>query len=282
MSAGGGSVGATLAEIAPWTGQALLIGVASARFAFAFLMMPLFSPTIIPATVRNSIIVAFGLIALAMPMTFDPSQLTPSQWLWVYAKEAAAGVTIGFFFGTILWAMAAAGEIIDTKIGATIGQIVDPLSGMSQPLNAVMLSRFAQIIFVSAGGITILVGTIMLSFAVWPLGPGAMRFDVDAAGLFEGEFGRMFAIAFIIAGPALVILYIIDAGMGLLNRFAQQFNVFTLSMPIKSAAATFVLIMILPLLVQAILGDLGTRQDVARGVLQRVGTPAPVAESPTP
>lgn len=272
---GGTSVGATLAEIAPWTGQALLVGVASARFAFAFIMMPLFSATIMPATVRNSIIVAFGLIALAMPMTFDPAQLTATQWLWVYAKEAVAGVTIGFFFGTILWAMGAAGEIIDTKVGATIAQIIDPLSNMAQPLDAVLLGRFAQIVFVSAGGITILVGTIMLSFAVWPLGPGDLKFDVDAAGLFEGEFGRMFAIAFIIAAPALVILYIIDAGLGLLNRFAQQFNVFTLSLPIKSAAATFVIIMILPLLADAVVNDLGTRKDVSRGVLERVGTPAP-------
>lgn len=275
MSAGPASVGSTLAEIAPWTGQALLIGVASARFAFAFLMMPLFSPQVMPATVRNSIIVAFGLIALAMPVTFDPNQLTPSAWLWVYAKEAAAGVTIGFFFGTILWAMSAAGEIIDTKVGATIAQIIDPLSNVAQPLNAVMLGRFAQIVFVSAGGLTVLVGTIMLSFAVWPLGPGALRFNVDAAPLFEGEFGRMFAVAFIIAGPALIILYIIDAGLGLLNRFAQQFNVFTLSLPIKSAAATFVIIMILPLLGDAIVNDLGTRQDVARGVLERVGAPEP-------
>lgn len=271
----GASVGATLAEIAPWTGQALLVGVASARFAFAFIMMPLFSATIMPATVRNSIIVAFGLIALAMPMTFDPAQLTATQWLWVYAKEAVAGVTIGFFFGTILWAMGAAGEIIDTKVGATIAQIIDPLSNMAQPLDAVLLGRFAQIVFVSAGGITILVGTIMLSFAVWPLGPGDLKFDVDAAGLFEGEFGRMFAIAFIIAAPALIILYIVDAGLGLLNRFAQQFNVFTLSLPIKSAAATFVIIMILPLLADAVVNDLGTRQDVSRGVLERVGTPAP-------
>lgn len=280
MSQAGTSIGAAMAEIAPWTGQALLVGVASARFAFAFVMMPLFSPTVMPATVRNSIIVAFGLIALSLPIGFDPAQLTPTQWLWVYAKEAAAGITIGFFFGTILWAMGAAGEIIDTKVGATIAQVIDPLSGLTQPLNAILLSRFAQIVFVSAGGLTMLVGTIMLSFAVWPLGPGGLRFDGNAAALFEGEFGRVFAIAFIIAGPALVILYIIDTGLGLLNRFAQQFNVFTLSLPIKSAAATFVIIMILPLLGQAVVNDLGTRQDVTRGVLERVGTPEPVVQRP--
>ena len=275
------SVGASLTDIAPWTGQALLIGVASARFGFAFIMLPLFSTQLIPALVRNSIIIAFGLIALSLPIRFDPSTLSASGWVWLYAKEAAAGVTIGFFFGTLLWAMAAAGEIVDTKVGATMAQILDPLSNTQQPLTATLLGRFAQVMFVSAGGLTVLVGTIMLSFAVWPMGPAGLNFNVGAVELFEAEFGRLFAIAFIIASPALILLYVIDAGLGLLNRFAQQFNVFTLSLPIKSAAALFVMILILPLLGQLVVSDLGQRQGVASGVLRSVGAPRPApAEAP--
>ncbi len=262
-----------LAALAPWMGQALVVGVSSARFALAFAVMPLFSTALVPATVRNSIIIAFGLIGLSVPLSFDPRALSAAAWVWLYAKEAIAGVTIGFFFGTVIWAMGAAGEIIDTKVGATIGQLVDPLTGLQESLTATLLSRFAQIVFVSAGGITLLVGTIMMSYTVWPLGPGGLRFEPAAVVMFEGEFGRLFALAFIFASPVLIILYVVDAGLGLLNRFAQQFNVFSLSMPIKAAAALIVLIMTLPLLAQAVLGDLATRDDIARGVLERVGRP---------
>ena len=153
----------SLASIAPWTEQALTVGVAAARFGFAFVLVPVFSPQVIPATVRNSIIVAFGLIALSMPHGFRPGDLSAGDWLWLYAKQAAAGVTIGFFFGTVIWAMAAAGEIIDTKVGATVGQLVDPLTGGQESITATLLSRFAQVLFVSAGGITLLVGTVMVS-----------------------------------------------------------------------------------------------------------------------
>lgn len=263
-----------LATVAPWMEQALTVGVAAARFAFAFMLVPIFSPQAIPATVRNSIIVAFGLIALALPHPFSPGTLSAGQWLWLYAKEAAAGVSIGFFFGTVIWAMGAAGEIIDTKVGATIGQIVDPFSGLNESLTASLFSRFAQVVFVSAGGITLLVSTLMLSYAVWPLGPGPVRFDPAAVRLFEGEFGRLFALAFIFASPALIVLYVIDAGLGLLNRFAQQFNVFALSMPIKAVGAILVTIMVLPFLGQALLADLSDRQAVARGVLDRVAQPS--------
>ena len=269
-----------LTALAPWTEQVLMVGVAAARFAFAFVMVPVFSPQVMPATVRNSIIITFGLIALSTPMGFRPSDLSAGDWLWLYTKEAIAGVTIGFFFGTVIWAMGAAGEIIDTKVGATIGQLVDPLSGIQESITATLLSRLAQVLFVAAGGIMLLVGTIMLSYTVWPLGPDAMRFDAEAVRLFEGEFGRLFTLAFIFSAPVILVLYVIDVGMGLLNRFAQQFNVFTLSMPIKAAAAVAVLAMLLPFLADALLRDVSSRQEVTREVLRQVGRPVPAELAP--
>lgn len=280
-----GTVGRALIDIAPWTEQALLIGVSSARFAFAFMLVPLFSPTIIPATVRNSLIVAFGLIALNMDPGIAPNQLTASGWLWLYGKEAIAGGVIGFFFGTMLWAMGAAGEIIDTKVGATIGQLVDPMSGLQQSLTSVLLSRFAHVIFVSAGGLTLLIGTIMSSYIVWPLGSGDVRFNMAAVTLFEKEFGMFFAYAFIFAAPVLIILYVIDMGLGLLNRFAQQFNVFALAMPIKAAASIFVLIIILPFIAQQVINDMVSRPNAASRTLGLVGdaerSPPPLQNSPS-
>ncbi len=113
----------------------------------------------------------------------------------------------------------------------------------------------------------------MGSYVLWPLGPGGLLLDMRAVQFFEGEFGRLFALAFLFAAPVLTVLYVIDAGLGFLNRFAQQFNVFALSMPIKAAAAIFVLILTLPLLAQAVIADLGTREQIAGGVLQRVAQP---------
>ena len=272
-------VTASLAAALPWMRDALLIGIASARFAFAFLLVPIFSPTVMPATVRNSVIIAFGLVALAVPRDFAIADWGPGLWLWVIAKEAIAGTVIGFLFASVLWAVAAAGEIIDTKVGATIGQLLDPLSQTQQSLTALALGRFAQTVFVTAGGLTLLVGTIMHSYAIWPLGPAAIRFDGDAHIWFRGEFGRLFQIGFFVAAPVLAVLYLIDAGMGLLNRFAQQFNVFQLSMPIKAVAAVLVLVMILPILTQAIVADTAERPGMATETLRRVGQPedAPVA-----
>jgi type III secretion protein T len=257
----------------PWLDQLLLVGVSSARFAFVFLFVPLFSTQVMPATVRNSIIISFGLVAFAMQAPFVPRDLDVGSWMIMLVKEAAAGTIIGFFFGSVLWAMNAAGELIDTKVGATIGQLVDPLSGTQTSLTGILLSRFSQIVFVSSGGLTLLVGTVMASYAIWPMGPGTISINPGSIVYFEGEFGRIIMLCFVFAAPILTVLYVIDIGMGFLNRFAQQFNVFSLSMPIKAAAAIFMLILTLPLLARAVISDLETRSGVAQSVLERTGHP---------
>lgn len=267
------TLGSSLVAAVPWAEQALLVGAGSARFGFAFLMIPLFSPEQIPALVRNSLIVTFGLVALSLPIGFVPQALSATDWALLLGREMAAGIVLGLFYGTFLWAMASAGEIIDTKSGATIAQIVDPASGAPRPLTAILLGRFAQVVFVSAGGLTLMVGSLMLSFAVWPMGPGGLVLDPSGVRLFEGEVGRLFMIAFVIATPALMALFLIDLGMGLLNRFSANFNVFMLSLSIKSAAAIMVMFLILPLLAQMVVSDLMTRQDVGFGMLERAGVP---------
>jgi type III secretion protein T len=266
--------GQNLFDAVPWLDQLLLVGVSSARFAFAFLFVPIFSAQVMPATVRNSIIVTFGLVAYVLQTQFIPRDLAVTGWIIMLLKEAAAGTIIGFFFGSIMWAMAAAGELIDTKVGATMGQLVDPLSGQQTSLTGVLLGRFAQVVFISAGGLTLMVGTIMQSYVVWPMGPEAILLNPKSIVYFQGEFGRLFMFTFLFAAPVLTVLFVIDASMGFLNRFAQQFNVFSLSMPIKAAAAIFMLILTLPILSQMIIAELTTRESVAKGMLKTTGTPA--------
>jgi type III secretion protein T len=273
IEAAGPGIGVPLVDAVPWLDQILLVAVSSARFAFAFLFVPVFSKEAMPATVRNSIIITLGLVALQLSPDFAINELTAGAWALMLFKEAAAGTIIGLFFGTILWAMTAAGEIIDTKVGATIAQVMDPMTGQQTSLNGILFGRFAQVIFVTMGGLTLLVGTVMHSYVVWPMGPGALRLEPASIALYEGEFGRLMTLAFLFAVPVLTMLYIIDLGMGFLNRFAQQFNVFALSMPIKSVAATLVIIVILPSMAQAVIGDLASRTDVAEALLEQTAQP---------
>ncbi len=253
-----------------WMGELLLVGIASARFGFAFAMMPLFAQAIIPATVRNGIILTFGGIAFALQPNFMVRDIGTFGWAMMLFREAGIGIAIGFFFGTILWAMEAAGEIVDAKVGATIGQILEPNGGTQTSLTGALMQRLAHVLFAASGGLLLLVGTIMESFAIWPIAQTWPHLDPRTLSLFEGEFGRLMTLALVFAAPILVMLYLVDAALGLLNRFAQQLNVFSLSLSIKSWAATALLLVLVPLLAQAVLMDLSTRSDVVRAVARRL------------
>jgi type III secretion protein T len=250
-----------------WADQLLLLGVATARVAATFMLLPMFSSETVPALVRNSIFVSLGIVSLAIQPPLDPSILGPAQWATILVKEVFVGLIIGFFFGSVLWALEAAGQIIDTKVGATLAQVVDPLSGHQTSLNGAFLGRLASVVFVSMGGLSILLRVIMESYAIWPVAAPMPVLDGRSLVLFEGEFGRLMVLATLFAAPALTVLFLIDAALGLMNRFAQQLNVFTLSLSIKAFAATFVLLLLTGSFVTAIIRDIGSRPEVIRAIL---------------
>jgi type III secretion protein T len=251
-----------------WSDPLLLLAVATARIAVAFMLMPIFSPDLIPAMVRNSILVSLGIVSLALQPTLDVSMLGPGQWATMFAKEVFVGLVIGFFFGSVLWALEAAGQIIDTKVGATMAQIVDPLSGHQTSLTGAFFARLAGIVFIFAGGLSLLVHVLMESYALWPVAAPMPTLDPRGLGLFEAEFGRLMVLATLFAAPVLTVLFLIDLGLGLINRFAQQLNVFTLSMSIKAFAATAIVLLLLGSFVEAITRDILSRPDVILGILK--------------
>ncbi|WP_235536819.1 type III secretion system export apparatus subunit SctT [Sphingomonas sp. Root241] len=251
-----------------WSDPMLLLGVATARIAVAFMLMPIFSPDLIPAMVRNSILVSLGIVSLTLQPTLDVSMMGPGQWGAMFAKEVFVGLVIGFFFGSVLWALEAAGQIIDTKVGATMAQIVDPLSGHQTSLNGAFLGRLAGIVFIFSGGLSLLVHVLMESYALWPVAAPMPTLDARGLGLFEAEFGRLMVLATLFAAPVLTVLFLIDVGLGLINRFAQQLNVFTLSMSIKAFAATAIILLLIGSFIEAITRDILSRPDLILNILR--------------
>jgi type III secretion protein T len=251
-----------------WADQLLLLGVATARVAATFMLLPMFSSETVPAMVRNSIFVSLGIVSLALQPPLDPSILGPGQWATILVKEVFVGLVIGFFFGSVLWALEAAGQIIDTKVGATLAQVVDPLSGHQTSLNGAFLGRLASVVFVSMGGLSLLLRVIMESYAIWPVAAPMPVLDARSLSLFEGEFGRLMVLATLFAAPALTVLFLIDVALGLMNRFAQQLNVFSLSLSLKAFAATFVLLLLTGSFVTAIVRDIASRPAVITGILR--------------
>lgn len=214
------------------------------RIAAAFLLLPHFTSDTIPSLVRNVFFVSLAIAVIPLVLTEPVSPtLTGVALLPIILKEVFIGVAIGFSFGIIFSALAGAGEVIDAKIGATSAQLVDPLTGAQTTLIGAYLGRLAAYLFAAFGGLHLFVDLLLTSFSVWP--PLAALPDLNALGqiFFIKRFDELMRLILLLSAPALCVLTLLEVGLGFINRYAPQLNVFTLSMPLKSWLAVLILVL---------------------------------------
>ena len=240
----------------------LLLGLSTSRIAVAFMLVPLFTSELIPAMVRNSMFVGIALLTLLLQPSPGPLQTGGFALTLLFAKEAFIGAAIGFFFAGVMWAFEAAGQLIDTKIGSSMAQVSDPLTGSQVTLNAALFGRLASWVFMAGGGFMLMMGALLQSYALWPVQSPMPALNPGGMQLFETEFGRIMLLTLLISAPALLLLYVVEGILGLINRFAQQLNVFSLSMSIKAVAGVWIIWMQLALMVQFLQDDFMSRGGV--------------------
>jgi type III secretion protein T len=245
-----------LSIFGPLSDTALLLGLSMTRIAAAFLLVPLFTAELIPPMVRNAMFLGIAVLTLALQPSSAP--FAPGSWMLItlFAKEAFIGCAIGFFFAGVMWAFQAAGQLIDTKVGTSMAQVADPLSGQQVTLNAALFSRLASWVFMSGGGFMLMIGALLQSYALWPVRAPAPTLFAQGMRLFEAEFGRIMLLTLLVAAPALVLLHVVEGVLGLINRFAQQLNVFSLSQSIKAVAAAWIIWIQITVMVKFLQDDL--------------------------
>jgi type III secretion protein T len=122
----------------------------------------------------------------------------------------------------------------------------------------------------AGGGFMLMIGGLLESYAIWPVRQPLPVLAESGVRLFEGAFGRIMLMTVLVAAPAMVLLYLIEGMLGLVNRFAQQLNVFSLSMSIKAVAATWIVWIQLASLVSLLEDDLMAQGGALIGNLRRL------------
>lgn len=247
---------------------AMMLGLSMMRVAVAFLLVPLFTQDLIPALIRNSLFLALAMLGLLV-QELKPIQLSAWQWAVLYGREAMIGAALGFLYAGLMWSFEMAGQLIDTKTGASQAQVLDPLSGHQTSLTGAFLARLASWVFMASGGFLLFAAALLDSFALWPL-HGDWKLLPGGTAAFEMEFGRMLRLALMVAAPSLVLLYLVDGVLGLINRYAQQLNVFSLSMSLKSVVGHLVLLLQLGSLVTLMNDELLARPGIVRDVMRQL------------
>jgi type III secretion protein T len=243
----------------------IALAIVLPRIAAAFLLLPYFTADTIPSMVRNVFFVSLALAV--MPLILDeplPPTITGLALLPIMLKEVFIGVAIGFSFGIVFWALEGAGQVIDAKVGSTTAQLVDPMTGHQTTLVGAYMGRLAGYVFAAFGGFKVFVGLLLTSYQVWPLLEPLPSLPALGAMFFVSRFDELMRLILLLAAPALVVLTLIEVGLGFINRYAPQLNVFTLSTALKGWLAIPVLILMIGSIVQFILDWLGSQHELLR------------------
>lgn len=197
-----------------------------------------------PALIRNGV-----LLALALPVlpVFYSQPAIHRGWAWLseIPGELLIGLILGFFAAIPFWAVDMAGFLIDTLRGATMGTVFNPALSVQTSIFGLLFSQFLCALFFITGGFNQLLTALYDSYHYLP--PGNMLvFNISFLHFLLEQWRVLYQLCLNFSLPAVFCMVLADLALGLINRSAQQLNVFFLSMPLKSVLALLLLLLSLP------------------------------------
>lgn len=223
------------------------------RASGLFLVMPIFSGSMIPSTVR---IAMAAILAYLLAPAFGDFGGVPGHWFVVVGQvvhELLTGLLMGFAARFLLYALEMAGEIISVQIGLSMSTNIDPITRSSATPANTMLYSLGTVLFLVTGAYQFCLIAFARSFEVFP--PSAV-FAPRSLDTVIAASGQIFLLAIQIAAPLLAISFLVNMAFSVLGRASPSLNVFMLSFPVQILAGLTVFSMTLGLTVQYILRDM--------------------------
>lgn len=208
------------------------------------LMFPLFKASNLGSSlIRNGILIS--LILPVLPVLYGQHVIHIANgwgWLKLIPGEMIVGALLGFCASIPFWAVDMAGFLIDTLRGATMATVFNPAMGIQTSIFGLLFTQFLCALFLGSGGMNLLLSVLYDSYRYIPPGKDLV-FNQAFLDFLLAEWQVLYRLCLSFSLPVALCMVLSDLALGLLNRSAQQLNVFFLSMPIKSALALLMLLL---------------------------------------
>lgn len=212
---------------AAWLIALLLI---SARVLAWSLVAPPLATAGLPPVVKGMVSVALALVIVPAEQAHAPAaEVAPIAGSLV--EQIVLGAGLGFLTRLVFAAVETAGGLIDVFGGFALSAAYDPLSTTMTSIFGRFYAMLCTTLIFATDVHLVIVEGFLRTFSTVPLDAG---FSMAALGReVTGGVTQLFVAALQIAGPLIVVLFIADVALGVLNRIAPQLNAFSLSFPIK-------------------------------------------------
>ena len=153
------------------------------------------------------------------------------------ASELAIGLMLGTVVAWVLEAVAFAGTLMDTQMGFSFVQFVDPTTSQSASVSGSLMMQIAALLIFVTGLHHQMILALVDSYRVAPMGHGVPLQVMGLVTLIGQLLGKGFQLAF----PVLAVLFLMDLVLGISGKFMPQLQLIQLSFPIKIAVGIAVL-----------------------------------------
>ncbi len=157
------------------------------------------------------------------------------------AGELAIGMLLGTVVAWILEAVAFAGTLMDTQMGFSFVQFLDPATNQSASVSGTLMMQMATLMIFVTGLHHQLILALVDSYRVAPMGQGV---PLQVMGLIT-LIGQVLAKGFQLAFPVLAVLFLMDLILGISGKFMPQLQLLQLSFPLKISLGMVILGLVL-------------------------------------
>jgi len=230
----------------------------------AFLIAaPLFSIDAVQLRVR--ILFAVGLTLMTYGVVDAPSIDPVSlEGVGQIILQIYLGLMMGFVLQIVTAAVALAGQAIANSMGLGFANLVDPSMG-NIPVVSQFLVIIATFIFLSVGGHLLVIGLLLESFALVPLGSVPPFQDWPAT--LMSWLPMLFIAGLNLSLPLIVSILLVNIGLGIVTRSAPALNIISVGFPAILLAGLVLLNFALPGMMQAIEMLWSDGYQVMRGLM---------------
>lgn len=230
-----------------------VFALVAARLGGLLMFQPLLGSLAIPLQLRALLIL--GLAALITPFVSLPADApdTPLGVALALGGEILLGGVLGLAGVICFLGLQWGGLLVAMEAGLAFGQVANPTTEEEENVLGVFYLQLAVVVYLIIGGHRALVCACLDTFATIPLltnDPAALL-GLDLlfkALVISGQ------VAFQVAGPTLLALFLVNLALGFIGRTMPQLNVLAVGFSLKSLIGFLVMAVSLPTALDAFIG----------------------------
>lgn len=214
------------------------------RWAGFIMLAPILGGRAVPVYIKLALSISLAAVVYPIIAAGHTPPADPFNYAMLMLRETMIGLCMGFISQQILFILQGAGHIIDTQLGFSMGNLIDPINSAPAPLTGNFKVILATMLLLSTNAHHYLIAALVRSYDYVQLLGGGSSPTLSQFGV--NFLTATFVGAVRIALPVAGVLLLTEIALGFAARALPQMNVFMLGFPLKIGLGFLLMLWLVP------------------------------------